>query len=274
MKTKILGLSGKKQSGKDTTINHILGIFMKRLEIIGDFYINKEGQLWITDIFQDVNRAGLFDIHDAKNEEFNHQYIYPFVKVYSYADELKKLCINVLGLTYEQCYGTNEEKDSPTHLKWENMPGITTNPHMLQIGAVDLGCKTFGVTYHEPGPMTAREVMQYVGTEIFRKMYGNVWVDATIRKIHDDQSTMAIISDVRFVNEVEGIQNKDGKVIRLTRHVLVDEHQSETALDDFDGFDHVCDNQELDVNQQSLLIEGYLNSMVWIPRPISEYYND
>ena len=85
---------------------------------------------------------------------------------------------------------------------------------------------------------------------------------------------MAIISDVRFVNEVEGIQNKDGKVIRLTRHVLVDEHQSETALDDFDGFDHVCDNQELDVNQQSLLIEGYLNSMVWIPRPISEYYND
>ena len=45
------------------------------------------------------------------------------VKMYSFADMLKeKVCMDVMGLTYEQCYGTDEEKNSVTTYMWERLP--------------------------------------------------------------------------------------------------------------------------------------------------------
>ncbi|NMC62387.1 MAG: hypothetical protein GYA55_04395, partial [SAR324 cluster bacterium] len=45
------------------------------------------------------------------------------VSVYqcSFADTLKDFCIETLGLTYEQCYGTDEQKNSSTKYLWENV---------------------------------------------------------------------------------------------------------------------------------------------------------
>ncbi len=259
MQTKILGMSGKKQSGKDTGTNYIIGLFMERLEIISGFVIQDDGRLWINDIFGDTRRAGIYDIRSSLNQKFNQEYVYGFIKVYSYADELKNLCINILGLNYEQCYGTDEEKNSQTHLQWEDMPG---QPPAGKLQDGDIA---------KFGKMRGREVMQFVGTEIFRKMYADVWVDATIRKIESDNPTIAIISDVRFINEVTGIQKRQGKVIRMMRCISGDKHNSERALDDFPGFDHIID-KDVDIIQQNLLIEDYLNSIHWIPRPISEAY--
>lgn len=300
MNTKILGLSGKKQSGKNTSANWLIGVFMQQVEIIKGFVIQDNGKLWITDIFGDTTRAGVYDIDSGRNQEFNHQFIYPFVKIYSYADELKQLCINVLGLSYEQCYGTDADKDSLTHLNWENMPGTITKETLepewgnmlcdwfpenidyygpkgdaredIIIRLAD-GLKRINLIYHQPGPMTGREVMQYVGTEIFRKMYGQVWVDATIRKIEADNPTMAIICDVRFINEVEGIQNRDGKVIRLLRSIATDEHESETALDDYVGFDCIVP-KDVTIKEQNECTAKYLSNIGWIPHPISEYKSE
>jgi len=277
-KIKILGLSGKKQSGKDTTANYIVGHTLKGLKVTSDFSITKDGKLFVTDVFGNKAYKGILDL-DSRHPEylaFAEEHIYPFVKTYSYADVLKqKVCIDVLGLTYEQCYGTNEEKNNLTHLKWENMPGITTNPHMLQIGAVDLGCKTFGVTYHEPGSMTAREVMQYVGTEIFRKMYGNVWVDATIKQIKTDEPILAIIRDVRFPNEIVGIEKDkeiEGQILRYLRDIYKgqDQHESETALDDykFSKKTIIIDNQEMTIDEQNLFAHVKLAQKKWV-EPIS-----
>lgn len=123
--------------------------------------------------------------------------------------------------------------------------------------------------YHIPGFMTGREVMQFVGTEIFRKMYSEVWVDATICNINNDNPTMAIITDVRFPNEVKGIQNRDGKVIRMTRNIHTDEHESEKALDGYVGFDCIVP-EDVTIDEQNKIVETYLNNITWLPRPISE----
>ncbi len=32
-------------------------------------------------------------------------------KIYNFADPLKQLCIDIFGLTYNQCYGTDEAKN-------------------------------------------------------------------------------------------------------------------------------------------------------------------
>lgn len=105
------------------------------------------------------------------------------------------------------------------------------------------------------GPMTAREVLQYWGTEIFRKQYADVWADACIRKIRKSGCRLAVITDCRFPNEVEAVQKAGGRVIKLTRVVFPeDRHHSETALDsenfDQSRFDAILDNSEMSIDEQ------------------------
>ena len=42
---KIIGISGKKQSGKNTFANYVNGSILKKYGLVDDFSINKEGQL-------------------------------------------------------------------------------------------------------------------------------------------------------------------------------------------------------------------------------------
>jgi hypothetical protein len=154
-------------------------------------------------------------------------------KIYSFADPLKQdICMKILGLSYNQCYGSDEEKNSPTHLTWNNRQ------------------------------LTARDVMQIVGTEMFRTMYPDVWVHALVNKIKEDNTEVALISDCRFPNEVEIVQKNRGYVIRLTRDHFGADHPSEKALDkdiyDWANFDYVIDNHDLDIDSKNKKISEYL----------------
>ena len=44
------------------------------------------------------------------------------VKQYNFADGLKNFLIDVMGLRYEQVWGTEEQKNSKTTYLWENLP--------------------------------------------------------------------------------------------------------------------------------------------------------
>lgn len=89
-----------------------------------------------------------------------------------------------------------------------------------------------------PCGKTVRELLQVIGTDMFRGLWENVWVNATINKIKqvlaDDPSAVVLITDVRFPNELKAIQDMGGFVMRLTRAPFADadQHSSETALDD------------------------------------------
>jgi hypothetical protein len=106
------------------------------------------------------------------------------------------------------------------------------------------------------GFMTAREIMQVVGTDVFRNYFDDsVWVNATLRSIDNSDAKVILISDVRFPSEVESLIIEGATVIRLLRDVCdKDSHSSETALDDFD-FDRdncvIFDNREMTVEQQN-----------------------
>jgi len=263
---KVLGFCGKKQSGKNTSGNYILGIFLEALEISKEFKITPKGNLWVSDIFGNTEYAGILDLNSNSiaTKTFAEEHIYPFIKIYSFADLLKKnICIDILGLSYEECFGSDEKKNSLTNLRWENMPGIDE----LRIS-------------NENALMTAREVMQFVGTEVFRKMYNNVWVDATMRQIEKDSPSMAIITDVRFPNEVEGIMNcqnyssiMTGKVIKLKRDIYPnDNHPSETSLDTHgdEFYSYIIDNQDMSIQEQNKHVYTFLSDIGWIPHHIPE----
>lgn len=152
--------------------------------------------------------------------------------IYNFADPLKQLCQDILGLTHDQCYGTDDQKNELVDCYWDNKQ------------------------------LTAREVMQMVGTDMFRKMQHNVWSGATIRKIQKEQSPIAIIADCRFPNEVEAIKAASGVVIKLTRNPYNSDHSSETALDpdkyDPNFFDLIIDNVDMTIDQQNQYLYTFL----------------
>ncbi len=293
--TKILGISGKKQGGKDTTANYVLGCIMKKAGLVKDFKITSEGKLFVNDLLENTDYAGIFD-YDSTTPyvvRFKKDYLDKHVKLYSFADCLKKeICIKMLGLTWEQCYGTDAQKNSPTNLKWEDMPGIITRETLdeedgnmlcgwgfssddfLPKNIDNYRCLEYtqdslariNLQYHAAGFMTARQVLQFVGTEIMRKMFSDCHVNATINQIKSDEPEYALIRDTRFVNEVEGCL-KEGIVVRLTRDVFKgqDQHESETALDDYplENYTGVIDNENMSIFEQNSKIYSLLLAQGW-----------
>lgn len=279
MEQRILAISGKKQSGKTTTCNFITGTILQRAGLINTgFQITKDGHLHVLDIMGDTSQAGLLDIVNPHPNalDFVEKFIYPHVKIYSFADLLKKaVCVTILGLDPKFFYGTDEEKNSFTDLMWEDMPGVITEkkPDLKTTVKGRLGryydILENGMVYHEPGPMTGREVMQFVGTEIFRKFRNNVWAKATLRMIKSEGVSHALISDCRFPDELDVTHAEGGQVLRLTRDAAKgkDQHISETIMDkenyDWDNFDAIIDNENATVAEQNAAVIEVLAEWGW-----------
>jgi len=116
--------------------------------------------------------------------------------------------------------------------------------------------------------LTPRILLQLLGTEAGRNIiHPNIWVNALFadyKKIAynwdcDGNTTVKgypnwIITDVRFTNEAKAIKDRGGIVIRVNRtyytedkkyimgHDPFETHPSETALDDYNDFDYVIEN--------------------------------
>ena len=84
-----------------------------------------------------------------------------------------------------------------------------------------------------PCGKTIRYLLQQVGTEMFRGLWPDVWINAWKRQIMESRRGFVICPDVRFPNELKAIHDLGGMVIRLTRAPFadVDQHESEIALD-------------------------------------------
>lgn len=100
--------------------------------------------------------------------------------------------------------------------------------------------------------MTVREFLQRLGTDACRdNIHPNIWVNA----LFADYNTKVfvalprhatdrwIITDVRFPNEADAIKAREGILLRINRPTeRKDEHPSETALDNYEGFNYVINN--------------------------------
>jgi len=155
------------------------------------------------------------------------------IKIYNFADCLKQdICIKLLNMSHEQCYGNDDNKNALTELEWDGKK------------------------------LTARDAMQFIGTDIFRKLKQNIWADATIKKIQEEKPKLAIIADCRFPNEVEAVKNAGGIVIKLMLNPFNSDHDSETALDPKNyhqkNFDIVIFNNNLSISDKNYAILTFL----------------
>lgn len=199
----IIGFSGRKGSGKNTCA--------------------------------DVLTERIYETHDGQNIPR-----VKLVRTYAFADPMKRVCQQFFGLTPEQCYGENSQKNTPSIVHWGNFPA--------QVG-ID----------RPERYMTGRELLQYFGTEVLRRMDTQAHVRALLWMINDENPLYAFVTDVRFPNEVAAVQENGGKVIRLTRCLYPDDnHESETALDpenyDWNNFDYILDNKNIGLVEQKILL--------------------
>lgn len=130
---------------------------------------------------------------------------YNFVK-FSVGDPLKHAIMHIFDLKQEQLWGNQKEIIDSF---WE---------------------------------VTPRELMQYIGTDIFRETFSkkypnigkNIWVLSLEKKIQDElpRNKNIVIDDIRFPNEMALIEKYNGHIIKIHRPSLSsnDEHISENAL--------------------------------------------
>lgn len=215
----------------------------------------------------------------------------------SFADNLKDFLIDTLGLRREQCYGTDNEKNSPTEYLWENASPFLAwkfgsreihrygreSTEVKHYSDSHLGSEELRRIYYSSnggtgpagyrrGPMSGRDIMQIFGTDLIRETFGNVWAKATIRRIKKAGKPFSVITDNRFPNEIDAVLDEPrGYIIRLTRSPFgnKDIHPSEAALDKFDWNQERCfvlDNSQMTLEQQNEAVLPILHQILGVKR--------
>jgi hypothetical protein len=252
--TKIIGFCGRKQAGKNTCCNAILSLKLCHAGICERSRLTDDGKIEVSDILGekwpnkdffpfDEQHVNLEQLFSGKNL---------FCKIYALADTLKDVCHQVLGLDLHLMNGSNEDKNTATEYRWENMPGVITWAQMRSLGISKEQAEEIGLFVHGAGKMTVRDVMQYVGSEVFRKMNPDIWSECLFRKLHEESPEMALISDVRFANEVDALIKNKALVIGLTRNPFPeDSHQSEKLVVQ-DHCKHIIFNNKMTIKDQTI----------------------
>ena len=77
-----------------------------------------------------------------------------------------------------------------------------------------------------------RKLLQWLGTDVFRDTVDtNFWVKAMARNMHKGLGQSFVITDMRFPNEKNFVEDMGGFAVEVKRAVVgVDEHISENAL--------------------------------------------
>jgi hypothetical protein len=134
--------------------------------------------------------------------------------------------------------------------------------------------KTEDFNFFENKNKYTRILLQLYGTEIFRKRVNtNYWVDQAVQFINGTNYDYYFITDVRFQNEIEYLNEKLSNAsvvtIRVERNIdrtdNINEHESEKALDNYNGFSIYVDNnrdiQTLKESAETVLSILYMDNM-------------
>lgn len=158
--------------------------------------------------------------------------------------------MHLYNLTYEQCYGTDDDKNTLTNVKWNDVTPLFSHKEKIEV-------TNQGKTGKR---MTAREFLQVFGTQVCRQIYDDCWVESCFKRIEAESPSIAIITDCRFPNEVDYALSKGAKIIKLTSKPFEDSHSSENSLNDIpdDKFHKIIDNTNLTIVEKNQQLLDYL----------------
>lgn len=171
----------------------------------------------------------------------------------AFADKLKEICGEMFGLSYEDM-NTEEGKSRNTELRCLTCPLCkSVNCHEVklerEVKAECRSCNAVGELPSFKGFWTPRMILQYIGTEGFRRVDSGVWVRHALAKAasylagnekgatHKHRPQYVFITDCRFRSEMAGVVAAGGEVWRIRRpetdvvQTGLAKHASETEMD-------------------------------------------
>ena len=210
--TQFITLAGKKQVGKDTSAKMIK-------ELINPLWTHEQVR---------ADPDGYLALKDN-------------IHIVHFADALKKACHIIFGIPLEDME-TEEGKQKLTRVRWPRDHSFEPTWEGMD------GRDAYKVSSYRPGNkhsdfMTIREVLQFVGTELFRNQLDpDVWLNSIFLKpwAEDD---IVIIADARFPNEA-ALSREHGLLISVERDtgLVSDGHRSENALGEYADYHYTVDN--------------------------------
>lgn len=216
----LIAINGRKQSGKDTVgkiIQYLTSFPSGTNEDVIKYLNASQGDYQIPKVFT----------------------------IKKFADKLKDIICILINCTREQLEDESFKNTELSEEWWywkENITGKIVKPFKEK--------EINDFILVKPTP---RFLLQFIGTDLLRnQLHPEIWVNSLMNKYFCVQSDLApngidcpnwIITDVRFLNEMEAVKKRDGITIRVNRDLekSKDEHESETELDNVE-FDYVIDN--------------------------------
>ena len=158
-------------------------------------------------------------------------------KILSFATPLKELCAKVLSVTIDEL---NELKNNGTRID------LVIDEYVCEILSAETGIPIGTVKEISLGKVIvdAREMLQFVGTDLIRK-YNTDWhVNKISRMIESDKDY--VFDDVRFPNEKRMITSLGGDCWFVVRPMIgnISNHESETSIKWKDCFNKIIINDK------------------------------
>jgi hypothetical protein len=249
---KILAVSGPKGVGKTSLCKYL----HYRYELVSGNIVDQNGNFIDkhTELVQ-YPETGRTNVYFEKDKIVKHASLHGAADsgIFSFANKVKSMSVDVMGLDSDCVYGSESSKNQSTRYMWDNLPIWVRwiNSKDKSFLSVDSGdvvyiegisdeISFFNICINRrlhpsnlrSGYMSHREVMQIIGTDIFRKMFDqNTWVNATMNEIEKSSYSLCLIDDMRFNSEARAVIERDGYIVILNAGgSRIDIHESEKGI--------------------------------------------
>ena len=165
---------------------------------------------------------------------------YNFIR-YAFADPIKEIAKIMFNFSDEQLYGNQKEIIDP---RW----GISPRNFFQKFGTE---MTQYDIYKHFPQlreKIPPREMWVVIFQEWYRK------------KVEENPNIRVVISDVRFIHELNRIKELDGIIIRIIRPDIELKNQNETHLSEIENQDVVFDMIDFTIINNSE-IKSYHNKI-------------
>lgn len=215
MGKQIISISGRMNAGKDS-----IGLVCQYL-----IHCDRHGPIPFED----------FKLHNDKGV-YSHNW-----QIKKFADKLKDMVCMFLGCTRAQLEDRDfKEKELGSEWwYWETKDGNLYDYHTFKLLWDQSSLKLV--------KMTPRLLLQKLGTEGGRKiLHPSIWINALFSDFDKDSNW--IITDTRFLNEIQRVEQYNGIKIHIYDPNLEinpqEEHESERALDAYNKWDYIIPKQD------------------------------
>jgi hypothetical protein len=199
-------------------------------------------------IYNKTNNNGIyFDIDDNSQEmvEFKSKNVWAYIKHVSFADALKEGIVKLFGIKQELIYGSNDDKNTKTHIQWKNVFKFLSQERRDKLNHKNL--EDF---------LTIRELCQVFGTDICRSMDIDCHLRSAVNLLKSEDPNIGICPDGRFANEFFYFDTDKAKAllkgakvwrVKYTRNSHPDNPPGEQGLPEVDDslYDLVIDNHSM-----------------------------